>query len=462
MILVRWSVLLSLFVTASSFYKTQRLARPAHPVSQLSLSSSSRPTIASPALDSGSSNDTYLRWRKDGDTWNIETAVTSFQRGGQSVELHAQVHFADKSYFDYYNSPQFDGSLDTVLFELLVDDDLLQYEGGRWRVKTPIMASPNDQNLAKQYGWECQASQVDYTNAKWIHADLSRQEFLRLTETDSAAKGQPLWKLASGPASSSAAAEAVSALLVGPPTLSYSNPLLKRRLFTNLFLPGGNFATALRALLWMTVPCPELSILLLDWSSLLKGGSNPNALSEVALPILSSMVKFDIPQIRRFLFGQVLMSSNNAKRAVKDESSAWSLLVTKRNDRALDVLKTTLSDSAPDSSAALLYGSSHCPDLHARLVADGFGPTKTTWRTAWSVRENEEDSAFIPAIMAVLVFYLGVGALDWVATIGDVSQGWVDSDVADSGAAMGLYLVRHVLLYIGLSKFLVDWTNSND
>jgi hypothetical protein len=26
----------------------------------------------------------------------------------------------------------------------------------------------------------------------------------------------------------------------------------------------------------------------------------------------------------------------------------------------------------------------------------------------------------------------------------------------------GLYLVRHVLLYMGLSKFLVDWTNTND
>jgi hypothetical protein len=393
----------------------------------------------------------------------METAVTSFQRGDQTVQLHAQVHFADKSYFDYYNSLEFDGNLDTVLYELLVDEDLLQYEGGRWRVKTPIMASPNDQSLAKQYGWECQASQVDYTNAKWIHADLSRQEFLRLTESDSATKGQPLWKLASGPGSSSAAAEAVSALFVGPPTLSYSNRFLKRRLFTNLFLPGANFASALRALLWTTVPSPELSIILLDWSSLLKGGSNPNALSKVALPILSSMIKFDIPQIRRFLFGQVLMSSNLAKKSVDEESSAWSVLVTKRNDHALDVLKTTLSDSAAaDSSAALLYGSSHCPDLHAKLISDGFRPTKTTWRTAWSVQENEEDTAFIYVIMAVLVFYLGVGALDWVATIGEVSQGWVDHSYADSGAAIGLYLVRHVFLYVGLSKFLVDWTNSND
>jgi hypothetical protein len=57
---------------------------------------------------------------------------------------------------------------------------------------------------------------------------------------------------------------------------------------------------------------------------------------------------------------------------------------------------------------------------------------------------------------------LAIGALDWVGMMGDVSQPWVEGDYFDSGIAAALYLVRHVLLYLGLSKFLVDWTNSND
>lgn len=459
--------------------------------------------------DDDVADNAYIRWKKEDDTWNMQTAVTTFQRGNETLELHAQVHFADKSYFEYYNSPTFNDKFQTVHYELLVDDELLQYEHGRWRVKDPIMASPNDQNLAKNYGWECQASQIDYTNCKWVHADLSRQEFIRLTQQDAASNGNndnnygnaPLWSLVSNTQSSSTAAEAVSALLVGPPQLSYSNPQLKRRLFTNLFLPGNSLANTLRAVLWLTVPSPELSIILLDWSSLLNGGGSggsgtkksPGAtFSDMALPILSSLVKFDIQQIRRLIFGQVLISSKMPPKNKKkknggsadddnDDNSGWSVLVTKRNDRALDVVRQTLStveeqssssSSSSDYSTALLYGSSHCPDLHDKLIAMGFQPvatgssnsnnsnkkSKKTWRTAWSVKEQQQETA-LPALGGFLLFYLIIGALDWVSFLGDFSQSWEDGSNADAGlAAAGLYLLRHVLLYLGLSKFLVDWS----
>jgi hypothetical protein len=440
----------------------------------------------------------YLRWNKDGNTWKIQTAVTTFQRGDTLVDLHAQLHFADADYFDFYNTAEFSENLDHVHYELLVDQGLLEYESTtkRWRLKAPIMASPNDQNLANSYDWTCQASQIDYTQPKWVHADLTRQEFLKLVEKDQGKKtassrsgSQPLWKLASpNPQASSTAAEAVSALLVGPPQLSYSQSLVKRRLFTNLFLPGSQLANALRAILWLTVPAPELSVILLDWSSLLNGNNgkkssrssssravepNPNGLSEVAWPIFSSLAKLDVASIRRFFFGQVLVSSNtanlNSSSSSKgaDQDQAWSLLVTKRNDHALDILRSTLTkDNNPKVHSALLYGSSHCPDLHTKLVADGFKPVQTTWRTAWSVQENPQDNLTVVSVLTILlVTYLAVGALDWVGMMGDVSQIYVataDQDVyLDAGVAACLYLIRHVLFYVGFSKFLVDWTNSN-
>jgi len=432
---------------------------------------SSTPDYLSRTKPSVSFKDpSYIQWSHQKDLWKMQTAVTTFQRGDQIVELHAQQHYGDTDYFQYWNSQDFNEKHDCVLFELLVDDQLLEYNRGNWCVTQPIMASANDQQFALNLGLQCQASIIDYTNRKWAHADLSRQEFQKLAASngDNTSNDTPLWKLAS-PESSSTAAEVVAALMVGPPTLDYSaSSKRKRRLFTNLFLPGGTLANSMRAMLWMTVPAPELSIILLDWSSLLQGG-NISALSEVALPILTSLVKFDISQMRRFLFGQVLVSQkNNGKK--ESSNLSWNLLVIDRNDHALQELKRKL-EKPNMNSCALLYGSSHCPDLHNKLMAMGFSPTKMEWRTAWSVQEStspvntkdsdDENSKGLPALSIFLVFYLIIGALDWVGIVGDTSSLVLDANYLDASIEVGAYLVRHVLLYLGLSKFLIDWTNTS-
>jgi len=477
--------------------------------SSLSVSVSSSPSPSpSPNKNAKLSKTTdpdsyrYIQWNHQKDLWKMQTAVTTFRRPGDQkvVELCAQQHFGDANYFRYWNSDErFNDRHDAVLFELLVDQELLEYDhrNGDWRVTQSIMASANDQNFAQNLGLRCQASIIDYTKSdKWIHADLSRQEFQKLAaETNKRGSNSnnnsndntPLWKLAS-PDSSSTAAEAVAALMVGPPTLEFAstNNPRKRRLFTNLFLPGGQLASGIRALLWMTVPAPELSIILLDWSSLLQGGSNVSALSQVALPILTSLVKFDIGQMRRFLFGQqVLMSSKTNGMDTKSKSSSssdssWSLLVLDRNDHALNVLKRKLEEPSV-KSVAVLYGSSHCPDLHNKLVAMGFRATEKKWRTAWSVQESTTSASSssstiegfasdgqqlqgqaLPVLGAFVVFYLIIGALDWVGIVGDTSSSLIDSNYLDATLGVGLYLLRHVLLYLGLSKFLIDWTNNTD
>jgi hypothetical protein len=462
------------------------------------LTSPYRLKAQSPSVTTDDGTLSSVQWRKKNraNDWDMQTKVTTFRRGGGSdqtvVELHAQLHYGDTEYYNFWNSDEFNHKFDKVLFELLLDDSLLEYDQqrGDWTVKESIMASPNDQAVAAQYGWQCQADSIKYTQKKWAHADLTRQEFVKLVQNGDADKvstNQPLWKLAassslsSGAQSSSTAAEAVAALMVGPPTLLTYSKHLKRRLFTNLFLPGDSLALSLRSILWWTVPCPELSVILLDWSSLLqgqkqRGGQRSPAstrssvpFSEMALPILTSLVQLNIPQMRRFLFGQVLLSGSSAATANEDE--AWSVLVTQRNDHALKVLQATL-DQPDTNSVALLYGSSHCPDLHRKLLSMGFRPTKSEWRTVWSVQQGgnelEEGSDkssgpnILPALAAVLVFYLGIGALDWVGMLGDVSQSLFEKhDYADAGLEAGLYLLRHVLLYLGFSKFLVDWTNSN-
>jgi hypothetical protein len=46
--------------------------------------------------------------------------------------------------------------------------------------------------------------------------------------------------------------------------------------------------------------------------------------------------------------------------------------------------------------------------------------------------------------------------------LGDVSQAWMDHQYVDASAGAGLYLARHALFYLGLSKFLVDWKNNDN
>lgn len=125
------------------------------------------------------------------------------------------------------------------------------------------------------------------------------------------------------------------------------------------------------------------------------------------------------------------------------------------------MLQRTLSESPDSTSTALLYGSSHCPDLHAKLSALGYRARTTTWRTAWTVKESE-GGLVLPSLIGGMVFYLAVGALDWVGVMGDFSEAWIEGEYLDAGVVTAFYLVRHVLLYLGLSKFLINWTNQND
>lgn len=57
----------------------------------------------------------------------------------------------------------------------------------------------------------------------------------------------------------------------------------------------------------------------------------------------------------------------------------------------------------------------------------------------------------------ILPLYLLVGGLDWLSTIGDLGNALDSGSYVDGTADVLLYLVRHVALYVGISKFVVDW-----
>ena len=510
-------------------------------------SATTRPFSPATSPVMSNTNPRYVRWSKlpDG-SWAMQTAVTTFEQRGASssllataplsnrIELHAQLHLGDYEYYDYFNSQDFNCDR-TVLYELLVDESLLQTSNdnsmndaddalnipcGQRTLRQPIQASAVDEQTAQQYGWFCQVNVMEYANhSNWIHADLTRQEFLQLAQANTNNNpDKPLWQVQQSPlVVPPAATEAATALLVGPPILESSATgtvaTKRRRLFSNLFLPGNSLAQTLRFLLWLTVPSPELSVLLLDWSSLFVGeqtgtssrksrrrGGGPTTtnLSPITIPLIQAMVTGRLDQVRQLVFGQVVVTGNQlgssslSATADKNSNSEYNLLIQQRNQKALSVLREmqqlqtyqSLQDATstkkvdslrpsvqpsqskppvPHNTIAMLYGCSHCPDLHQQLVASGsYRPIKTEWRTAWKVAppsNNPESAQRLTAVglIVLLPTYFFIGGLDWISTLGDIVQ--VHNSVEALGDAL-LYLIRHVVLYVGLSKILLDWNAS--
>ncbi|KAL7569117.1 hypothetical protein ACA910_016950 [Epithemia clementina (nom. ined.)] len=433
----------------------------------------------------------YVRWQSTQHGWEMQTAVTTFVAGNSTnmasleagpnvaapnsrLELHSQLHFGDFDYFDFYNSALFNDRR-TVLYELLLDEKLLANETRGMKknfpqrfVTGPLSASPADKLTAMQYGWSCQVDVIGYDRPNWIHADLTRQELLSLAQQPHQMTMRPLWRTVGEPMSvvPAPAAEAATALLVGPPILDAE--YVQRRLFSNLFIPGDALAQFLRSILWFTVPSPELSVLLLDWSSLLS--NRVTGLSQITVPVLQAVIAARFDQVKKLMFGQVVITSNQIVKGGK----RYNLLIQQRNQRALDVLETIQkshlqdSDNSGTCTLALLYGCSHCPDLHKRLIQDyGYRPIKTEWRTAWKIqpqRQKQEtgkdaDDSTTIGLVVLFLMYFAVGGFDWIATVGDMAR---EDSAIDMIVAAALYLARHLLLYVGLSKLLLDWETADE
>jgi hypothetical protein len=329
----------------------------------LSYALDNNPSFGTSLLLGMGSNPKFIRLlprtvRGSRQCFELQTAVTTFERvtpegDKELVELHAQLHFGDHDYFEYFSSDEFLSKNDRVLYELVIDNSMMEKDtkGFRYLPQSNdggriLMASLTDQQTALQYGLTCQVDVMDYAQPKWIHADLTRQEILELIETKQPSSNtEPIWALAST-APTWPGAEAISALFrPSTPSTSLSSPVT-RRLFSNLFLPGNALAGLLRALFWLTVPSPELSVMLLDWSSILPRPTG--GVSQVALPVVQSLLTGNLREARQLIFGQMLVSGQSSSGDEK-------VLIGKRNEHAINVLTKSLNQ-VRGGRHALLYG----------------------------------------------------------------------------------------------------------
>ncbi len=350
----------------------------------------------------------------------------------------------------------------------------------------PITPSPSDESTASSYGLTCQINVVDYTKTKWIHCDVTREDYLSFLSPSHAPDviQQPIWALSS---TSMSPIQEYASALVRPSTPSSTKTSISQfsstRLFSNLFLPGANLASALRILLWVLSPSPEVSILLLDWSSIV----NPKPsgmISPIFVPCLESLLSGNLLNARKLIFAQLLVSGQTA--AGQDLN-----LVQRRNSIALDILMKKIDPPtrSSGSSNAILYGAMHCQDLQSRLEKMGFSLKKVEWRKVWSVNvptfgigqspimgKNQRfqtgsdknplfTSDFVSANssndiavgLVVVPIYLLIGGFDWLGTVGDLAQAIDESSWNEAVAVALFYILRHLALYMGLAKFVIEW-----
>jgi len=404
------------------------------------------------------------------------------------IDLHSQCHFGDKAYFEFFNDQRrFTDTYDRVHFELLISDTLLSshpYEEESLIIPSPkiISPSPQDSHTAKQYNLYCQLDVMNYSQPNWVHCDYTREELLSLVSGGDESKTstfshQPIWALASTQ-SSMPALEFISAFTR---PLTPSTPLsssYNRRLFSNLFISGDALISCVRFLLWFLIPSPEVSVVLLDWSSLFPRPSG--SVSRIINPVLTSLFSGDFNAARKLVFAQMLTSGQAS--STRNEND-W--VVKRRNQNAVEKICTSM-ERYKHKKHAILYGALHGQDLQKRLENIGFHVQKIDWRTAWSVTVPEygtgkrieegknrmrddnqkiswgnfatpKNSGDLSLALVVLPLYLITGGLDWLDTVQTVKNTVDSEDLVSCFVTLSLYLVRHVALYLSISKFVIDW-----
>jgi hypothetical protein len=124
---------------------------------------------------------------------------------------------------------------------------------------------------------------------------------------------------------------------------------------------------------------------------------------------------------------------------------------------------------------AVLFGGLHCRDLEARL-GDRFGAKRRRgapqWRSAWAIEAGHDQRGgapqapsagtnygLPPLVAAVVPLYFLVGALDWLTLLRTLVEGGVGGGAPWLQVALeaALYVGRHAVLLLGLSKFAVEW-----
>jgi hypothetical protein len=134
-------------------------------------------------LAAAASAGEFIRVEEDATAARLQTAVTRYEKGDESVELIGAVHIADKAYYQALTS-RFTG-YDALLFEMIGGEKFANHQ------QPAAEADANNlSGLHKIYAMVAgflsltgQTENIDYTTQNFVHADLTQAEFTQM-QTD--------------------------------------------------------------------------------------------------------------------------------------------------------------------------------------------------------------------------------------------------------------------------------------
>jgi hypothetical protein len=197
---------------------------------------------------------------------------------------------------------------------------------------------------------------------------------------------------------------------------------------------------------------------------------------------MESLMSGNIVEARRLIFAQMLVSGQTAGGRDMNVVGKRNSLAVEKVERFLNVVEKESDQRRDTSRCALLYGAMHCQDLQSRFERMGYCVSNVEWRTAWSVSVPtigsligtsagerrvgnlswgnfaiDSDPKDIVIGLVIVPIYLLIGGLDWIETIQGIAQSFDGGNYLDIILICGFYLLRHISMYLGLSKFVVEW-----
>jgi len=401
------------------------------------------------------------------DRFIFQTAAIELQQPGgpdsARVRLVGSVHIADPTYFKALEEACAD--CDVVLYEMITSKGnvLTDNTDDRWPAKeqlgVELAATDALRNLASAHGLEPQLDNMHFFGKKnWYLSDITREQLCLLQR----ARGER----ALDDTTKSRFAHLQEMAQIFWDGFTSRGKVLPKFLFMRNNLSALPFRL-LRLCMWLT-PAPELQLLLLDWA---RQYPPAGGFSKILRSMVGAAVHGDLLTLRRLAFSQMLTSSQM--------SPAPEVLVLERNSKVvLDVEKALKSGA---KKVAVLYGGLHMKDMEAKLrrhlnfqrvaVMEGeVGRERgAQWHTAWTMPAYTAQKQVLVAFLCIALplLHLSVGGLDWSATFGGLAKDVSQQVVSEGGGAVEspalgwqevvLYLLRHMYIYYGLSRWVVEW-----
>ena len=108
--------------------------------------------------------------------------------------------------------------------------------------------------------------------------------------------------------------------------------------------------------------------------------------------MLSAVLSADDDYAIKILIAYEMTDLNQMRKILGDDSD--SAIIGARNERAIEVLRSTLDMGTDRMRIGIFYGVAHMPDLEVRLVNElGLVRQKVLWIDAWKLGKQLVDSA---------------------------------------------------------------------